>query len=189
MISMDVRDPDALQALHGGICCGRPQEAGELAEGALATVQQQAALRKQGEVQGRHIAVLAGDGCAGPQEAHLQQLPVGLHVITGGVTHEAQMCTPVLMELPMWPTAQGVTACNRPWSQCACQAAYEHSITLSYPLNLAMCVLGIKLKKLERKRKPCRPLTLLSAPYNDICMAAAMTSLKEPFMMAWGQSG
>ncbi len=78
VVGMDVGNPYAAQASEGGSSSFLPQQTYKLAQGPLTAIEEHAPLGTHVEVQGGHVAVLAGNGCTCAQEAHLQQSSVRL---------------------------------------------------------------------------------------------------------------
>lgn len=86
MVCVYVRHPHASQATHHLPHSSVPEAAGELAQGALPTVQQQAPPGEAVNVDGGDVAVLGGHGGPRAQEHHLHllrpSLPARTHTHT-----------------------------------------------------------------------------------------------------------
>lgn len=86
MVCVYMGHPHASQATHHLPHSSVPEAAGELAQGALPTVQQQAPSGEAVDIDGGDIAVLGGHGSPRAQEYHLHllrpSLPAGTHTQT-----------------------------------------------------------------------------------------------------------
>ena len=72
VVCVYVRDPDTGKPAYNLFDLSRPKAAGELAEGALAAVQQHAPSLESIDVDGGHVAILGGHSSSCAQEHHLQ---------------------------------------------------------------------------------------------------------------------